>query len=187
MLHRLDYCTTGVLLLGCNERSCRRFSQDLTDHKVQKQYKVPHLPQNSLAGFLLHIPCHLTAPCLRFCDVQKLITCILSAQVLTHVPVESGLELVHYMYPGPFGSSLGVMGAQGLRARGPRLLSHRPLSTGKDWKKCVLRITNTQVASCLPHIPVRDIQMACASVPDDSMLLKNLFCMLKRMDAAGLR
>ena len=40
MLHRLDYCTTGVLLLGRNEQSSRRFMQDMEAHKVQKQYKV---------------------------------------------------------------------------------------------------------------------------------------------------
>ena len=66
-------------------------------------------------------------------------------QVLTLAPVEAGLEVVHYMYPGPFGSSLEVMGGEGLRARGPRLLSNKPLSTGKEWKKCVLRIVDTKV------------------------------------------
>lgn len=49
------------------------------------------------------------------------------------------------MYPGPFGSSLELMGGKGLRARGPRLLSQQSLSTGKQWKKCVLKIVDTKV------------------------------------------
>ncbi|CAL8469981.1 g9523 [Coccomyxa elongata] len=106
MLHRLDYCTTGTLLLGRSEQSSKLFTQDMMDHKVQKQYKV-----------------------------------------LTFAPLEAGLELVHYMYPGPFGSSLELMGGKGLRARGPRLLSQQPLSTGKQWKKCVLKIVNSKEMS----------------------------------------
>ena len=69
--------------------------------------------------------------------------------MFTFAPLEAGLELVHYMYPGPFGSSLEVMGGKGLRARGPRLLSRQPLSTGKQWKKCVLKIVDTKVTSKL--------------------------------------
>ena len=49
------------------------------------------------------------------------------------------------MYPGPFGSSLEVMAGKGLRARGPRLLSQQPISTGKEWKQCSLKIVDTKV------------------------------------------
>ena len=44
MLHRLDVCTTGVLLLGRSEDASRRFSMDLQAHRVQKQYKATYLP-----------------------------------------------------------------------------------------------------------------------------------------------
>ncbi|BDA43990.1 RNA pseudouridine synthase 6, chloroplastic [Coccomyxa sp. Obi] len=110
MLHRLDYCTTGALLLGRSEQSSKLFTQDMMDHKVQKQYKV-----------------------------------------LTFAPLEAGSELVHYMYPGPFGSRLEVMGGKGLRARGPRLLSRQPLSTDKQWKKCALKIVDTKEISVLDN------------------------------------
>ena len=40
MLHRLDVCTTGVLLLGRSTDANRRFSMDLQAHRVQKQYKA---------------------------------------------------------------------------------------------------------------------------------------------------
>ena len=45
MLHRLDVCTTGVLLLGRSEDASRRFSMDLQAHRVQKQYKAALLPR----------------------------------------------------------------------------------------------------------------------------------------------
>ena len=70
---------------------------------------------------------------------------LLCRQVLTYAPVEAGMEVVHYMYPAPFGSSLKVMGGKGLRARGPRLLSKQDLFTDKEWKKCVLRIVDAKV------------------------------------------
>ena len=40
MLHRLDVCTTGVLVLARNEAAARRFTADMTAHSIRKQYKV---------------------------------------------------------------------------------------------------------------------------------------------------
>lgn len=60
--------------------------------------------------------------------------------------MEAGSELVHYMYDGPFGSELPVMGRKGLRARGPRLLSNTPqTSLEREWKRCALQILDTRV------------------------------------------
>ncbi len=58
-------------------------------------------------------------------------------------PVDAGTRLEHHMYNGPFGSSLDVMAGEGLRARGPRLLStkERP-----RWKHCALTVTECQVS-----------------------------------------
>ena len=44
MLHRLDVCTTGVLVLARSEAAARRFTADMTAHRIRKQYKVtlPH-------------------------------------------------------------------------------------------------------------------------------------------------
>ena len=47
------------------------------------------------------------------------------------------------MYNGPFGSSLDVMAGEGLRARGPRLLSTSELP---GWKHCSLRVTACKVS-----------------------------------------
>ena len=65
-------------------------------------------------------------------------------QALMYRPVNAGTRLEHHMYNGPFGSSLDVMAGEGLRARGPRLLSEeqRP-----RWKHCALTITQCQVGS----------------------------------------
>ena len=40
MLHRLDVCTTGVLVRARSEAAARRFTADMTAHCIQKQYKV---------------------------------------------------------------------------------------------------------------------------------------------------
>ena len=40
MLHRLDWCTTGVLVLARTQAASRRFTADMTAHRIQKQYKV---------------------------------------------------------------------------------------------------------------------------------------------------
>ncbi len=40
MLHRLDVCTTGVLVLARSEAAARRFTADMTAHAIRKQYKV---------------------------------------------------------------------------------------------------------------------------------------------------
>ena len=40
MLHRLDVCTTGVLVLARSEAAARRFTADMTAHRIRKQYKV---------------------------------------------------------------------------------------------------------------------------------------------------
>ncbi len=63
-------------------------------------------------------------------------------QALVYKPVDAGTRLEHHMYNGPFGSSLDVMAGEGLRARGPRLLSseQRP-----GWKQCALTVTECQV------------------------------------------
>ncbi|CAL5218791.1 g513 [Coccomyxa viridis] len=100
MLHRLDVCTTGVLVLARNEAAARRFTADMTAHSIRKQYKA-----------------------------------------LVYKPVDAGTRLEHHMYNGPFGSSLDVMAGEGLRARGPRLLSseQRP-----GWKQCALTVTECQ-------------------------------------------
>lgn len=44
MLHRLDVCTTGVLVLARSEAAARHFTADMTAHRIRKQYKVtrPH-------------------------------------------------------------------------------------------------------------------------------------------------
>ena len=47
------------------------------------------------------------------------------------------------MYNGPFGSSLEVMAGEGLRARGPRLLSTLQLP---KWKHCSLQVTDCKVS-----------------------------------------
>ena len=40
MLHRLDLCTTGVLVLARTDVAARQFTADMTMHRIQKQYKV---------------------------------------------------------------------------------------------------------------------------------------------------
>ena len=40
MLHRLDWCTTGVLVLGRTQAVGRRFMADMAAHHIRKQYKV---------------------------------------------------------------------------------------------------------------------------------------------------
>lgn len=57
-------------------------------------------------------------------------------------PVEAGTRLEHHMYNGPFGSSVDIMAGEGLRARGPRLLSHQERP---GWKQCVLLVTDCKV------------------------------------------
>ena len=69
--------------------------------------------------------------------------CKALAQALTHLPIKAGSRLEHYMYNGPFGSSLEVMAGEGLRARGPRLLSTSQLP---GWKPCSLWVTACEVS-----------------------------------------
>ena len=69
--------------------------------------------------------------------------CKALTQALTHLPIKAGSRLEHYMYNGPFGSSLEVMAGEGLRARGPRLLSTSELP---GWKHCSLRVTACEVS-----------------------------------------
>ena len=64
-------------------------------------------------------------------------------QALVYQPVDAGTRLEHHMYNGPFGSSLDVMAGEGLRARGPRLLSKEQLP---GWKQCALTVTECQVS-----------------------------------------
>jgi 23S rRNA-/tRNA-specific pseudouridylate synthase len=40
MLHRLDLCTTGVLVLARSDVAARQFTADMTMHRIRKQYKV---------------------------------------------------------------------------------------------------------------------------------------------------
>ena len=40
MLHRLDLCTTGVLVLARTDVAAWQFTADITMHHIQKQYKV---------------------------------------------------------------------------------------------------------------------------------------------------
>jgi hypothetical protein len=69
--------------------------------------------------------------------------CLLG-QVLTLEPLEAGRQVTHFMFDGPFGSSLPVMGGAGLRARGPRLLSDAEVP---GWKRCELQVLDCQVGS----------------------------------------
>ena len=69
--------------------------------------------------------------------------CKALTQALTHLPIKAGSRLEHYMYNGPFGSSLEVMAGEGLRARGPRLLSTSQLP---GWKHCSLWVTACEVS-----------------------------------------
>ena len=69
--------------------------------------------------------------------------CKALTQALTHLPIKAGSRLEHYMYNGPFGSSLEVMAGEGLRARGPRLLSTSQLP---GWKHCSLWVTTCEVS-----------------------------------------
>ena len=73
-----------------------------------------------------------------------LTNCHACLQALVYRPVDAGTRLEHHMYSGPFGSSLEVMAGEGLRARGPRLLSReqRP-----GWKHCALTVMQCQVGA----------------------------------------
>ena len=157
MLHRLDVGTTGVLLLGRSHAASREFSMDMQAHAVRKQYKVPCA---SLAPHLASlIPVWRVHA--RSSGVQAkgedeaAVTCVeplgvvhdenaccYVGQVLTAAPLQPGQQLTHFMYGGPFGSSLPVMAGQGLRARGPRLLSDHELP---GWKRCELQVLDCRV------------------------------------------
>jgi len=63
-------------------------------------------------------------------------------QALVYSPVETGTRLEHHMYNGPFGASLDLMAGEGLRARGPRLLSKEPRPR---WQPCSLTVTDCRV------------------------------------------
>ena len=51
MLHRLDWCTTGVLVLARSQAAGRRFMADMAAHRIQKQYKVSACATNDSPFF----------------------------------------------------------------------------------------------------------------------------------------
>ena len=67
---------------------------------------------------------------------------VFSLQVIICKPIENPLTLSHYMYPGPFGSSLDIMRGSGLRASGPRLVCAEPV---QGWQECKMTVSPSQV------------------------------------------
>lgn len=88
---------------------------------------IPALPSTSQ-------DCVGTAECSRDHCLQALSRCPPSCVV--------GSRVTHYMYDGPFRMCVDVLRGQGLRSRGPRLLSTLPHPT---WKRCELHVDSCQV------------------------------------------